>query len=98
MVRAGTLTPTPIGGGGAVDEPAGDSDFQVGDRVVYPQHGAGTVVKRETREVLGEQSESLEIRVLASDMTVMVRADRAAEAGIRRVVGPPEVEALVAVL
>ncbi len=81
-----------------MDEPAGDSDFQVGDRVVYPQHGAGTVVQRETREVLGEQAEYLEIRVLASDMTVMVRADRAAEAGIRRVVGPAEVEALVAVL
>ena len=81
-----------------MDEPDGASGFQVGDKVVYPQHGAGTVVQRERRDVLGEEADYLTIRVLASDMTVMVRADRADEAGIRRVIGPPEVEALVAVL
>ena len=27
--------------------------FRVGDKVVYPHHGAGTVVKKESREVLG---------------------------------------------
>jgi CarD family transcriptional regulator len=81
-----------------VDEPAGASGYQVGDKVVYPQHGAGTVVQRERRAVLGEEADYLTIRVLASDMTVMVRADRAEEAGIRRVIGPVEVEAMVGVL
>ena len=33
--------------------------YKVGDKVVYPHHGAGTVVKRETREVLGEKREYL---------------------------------------
>ena len=27
--------------------------YKVGDKVVYPHHGAGTVVKREARTVLG---------------------------------------------
>ena len=30
--------------------------FDVGDKVVYPHHGAGTVVKKETREVLGRSA------------------------------------------
>ena len=78
-------------------EPAA-SAFQVGDKVVYPQHGAGTVVQRELRTVLGEECEYLTIRVLASDMTVMVRADRAEAAGIRGVIGTAEVDAVIAVL
>jgi CarD family transcriptional regulator len=81
-----------------VDEPADANDYQVGDKVVYPQHGAGSVVQRERRTVLGEEADYLTIRVLASDMTVMVRADRADEAGIRRVIGPAEVETLLGVL
>ena len=31
--------------------------YKIGDKVVYPHHGAGTVVKKEKREVLGEQRE-----------------------------------------
>ena len=35
--------------------------YKVGDKVVYPHHGAGTVVKREKKEVLGEKREYLTI-------------------------------------
>ncbi len=28
--------------------------FELGDKVVYPHHGAGTVVQKETKNVLGE--------------------------------------------
>jgi CarD family transcriptional regulator len=38
--------------------------YKVGDKVVYPHHGAGTVVKREKREVLGEKREYLTIKIL----------------------------------
>jgi len=33
--------------------------FEIGDKVVYPHHGAGTVVKKEKREILGEVREYL---------------------------------------
>ena len=46
--------------------------YKVGDKVVYPHHGAGTVVKREKREVLGEKREYLTIKILHNDMTVNV--------------------------
>jgi hypothetical protein len=38
--------------------------YKVGDKVVYPHHGAGTVVKKESREVLGEKREYLTIKIL----------------------------------
>jgi CarD family transcriptional regulator len=72
--------------------------FVIGDKVFYPQHGAGIVVDRQLREVLGEEREYLTIRVLASDMTVMVPVDRAEDAGLRSVVGPDEVEEIMGVL
>ena len=61
--------------------------YQVGDKVVYPHHGAGTVVKKEKREVLGEQREYLTIQILHNDMTVQVPAENCDKVGLRRVIG-----------
>ena len=61
--------------------------YKVGEKVVYPHHGAGTVVKKETREVLGEKREYLTIQILHNDMTVNVPADNAEIVGVRDVVG-----------
>ena len=60
--------------------------YKVGDKVVYPHHGAGTVVKKETREVLGEKREYLAIKILHNDMTVNVPADNADRVGLRKVI------------
>ena len=51
-------------------------EYKVGDKVVYPHHGAGTVTKKEKRNVLGQKREYLTIRILHNDMTVMVPVDR----------------------
>ena len=51
--------------------------YKVGDKVVYPHHGAGTVVKKEKREVLGEKREYLTIKILHNDMTVNVPTENA---------------------
>ena len=60
--------------------------YQVGDKVVYPHHGAGTVVKKEKREVLGEQREYLTIQILHNDMTVQVPSENCEKVGLRRVI------------
>ena len=59
---------------------------KVGDKVVYPHHGAGTIVKKETREVLGEKREYLTIKILHNDMTVNVPADNCDRVGLRKVI------------
>ena len=72
--------------------------YEVGDKVVYPQHGAGVVVRKDTTSVQGQDREYLIIQILHNEMTVMVPADAAAEAGLRAVIGAEEVEEVLDVL
>src|SRR6266571_1785311 len=72
--------------------------YKVGDKVVYPHHGAGTVVKKEKREVLGQQREYLTIKILHNDMTVQVPSENAEKVGLRRVIGEKEVGVVVKAL
>jgi CarD family transcriptional regulator len=65
---------------------------------VYPHHGAGTVVKKETREVLGEKREYLTIQILHNDMTVNVPAENADAVGLRKVINEDTVKEVVKAL
>jgi CarD family transcriptional regulator len=73
-------------------------DFEVGDSVVYPHHGAGRVLKKEMKEVLGEKREYLTIKILHNEMTVMVPTANASVAGLRRVIDAETLEKVVCVL
>ena len=72
--------------------------YKVGDKVVYPHHGAGTVVKKEKRDVLGEKREYLTIKILHNDMTVNVPAENAEKVGLRKVIGEDMVKVVVKAL
>src|SRR4051794_34317876 len=73
-------------------------DFEIGDNVVYPHHGAGKVVKKEDKEILGEVRQYLTIKILHNDMTVMVPCANAGKAGLRRVIDEETVKKVLAVL
>ena len=73
-------------------------DFEVGDNVVYPHHGAGVVLKKETKQLLGEKRDYLTIKILHNAMTVMVPCENAGRAGLRRVINQAEVKKVIKVL
>ena len=73
-------------------------EFEVNDNVVYPHHGAGKVLKKETKEIFGEKREYLTIKILHNDMTVMVPTCNAGVAGLRRVIDEDTVKKVLAVL
>lgn len=73
-------------------------DFEVGDEVVYPHHGAGLVLKKEVKKVFGEEREYLTIKILHNEMTVMVPCENAHLAGLRRVIDEATVKKILAVL
>ncbi|UJA20693.1 CarD family transcriptional regulator [Thermoleophilia bacterium SCSIO 60948] len=73
-------------------------DFQPGDNVVYPHHGAGVVLKKEAKELLGENREYLTIKILHNEMTVMVPCENAGVAGLRRVIDEEQIERVIGVL
>jgi CarD family transcriptional regulator, regulator of rRNA transcription len=72
--------------------------FKVGDKVVYPHHGAGTVVKKEQREVLGQKRDYLTIKILHNDMTVNVPCENAEKVGLRQVIDEQMVEKVLKAL
>jgi CarD family transcriptional regulator len=94
----------------AVDEDAVDEDelgdievlavieFEIGDSVVYPHHGAGRVIRKEMKTVLGESREYLTIKILHNEMTVMVPTANAAVAGLRRVIDPETCQKVLGLL
>ena len=72
--------------------------FDVGDKVVYPHHGAATIERRETKQAFGEEREYLVLRLAYGDLTLMVPADNTDEVGLREVINDEEVEEVFAVL
>jgi CarD family transcriptional regulator, regulator of rRNA transcription len=72
--------------------------FSVGDHVVHPHHGAGEVVAKRRRAMLGPIREYLTIRIAHIGMEVMVPSENASRVGLRRVISEGEAEKVVAAL
>lgn len=68
--------------------------FDVGDRVVYPHHGAALIVRRETRSFDGDETDYLVLEMAHGDLTLSVPAANAVEVGMRPPIGEDEVEDL----
>ena len=66
--------------------------FRVGDKVVYPHHGAAIIKGVEEREVMGEKREYFVLRLSYGDLTLLVPLDNTEEVGIRDVIGRDELE------
>jgi CarD family transcriptional regulator, regulator of rRNA transcription len=56
------------------------------------------VIRKETRELLGEKRDYLTIKILHNDMTVMVPCENAHRAGLRRVINEEQVKRVIDVL
>lgn len=72
--------------------------FNIGDRVVYPMHGAGTIESIEEKEVLGSTKRYYVLCLPISDMKVMIPVDNCEEIGLRDVISPEEVEKVLCTL
>jgi CarD family transcriptional regulator len=72
--------------------------FDVGDKVVYPHHGAAVIEGRETIQAFGEDRDYLVLRLSYGDLTLKVPADNTEEVGLRDIIDDEEVEEVFAVL
>lgn len=59
--------------------------FNIGDKVVYPMHGAGAITKIEEKELNGKLVKYLVLKMIVSDMTIMIPVDKAELVGLRKV-------------
>ena len=59
--------------------------FSIGDKVVYPMHGAGTIESIEEKEMFGDKSEYYIIKMPMNGMKLMVPTATATNVGVREV-------------
>src|SRR5829696_9002078 len=72
--------------------------FQVGDKVIYPNHGLGIVERIEEKTILGTTCGFYHLRIVANDTTVLVPVSNVDGVGLRRAIGDDEVERLFGLL
>lgn len=72
--------------------------FNVGDKVVYPMHGAGIIEGIEEREILGEKRRYFIMRMPIGDMKVMVPVDNIEEVGVREIINSTELDKVISIL
>ena len=64
------------------------SEFKVGDKAVYPAHGVGVIERIENKEISGAVLSFYVIRILDSDVTVMIPTGSAKSVGLREIIEP----------
>jgi CarD family transcriptional regulator len=68
--------------------------FEVGDKVIYPNHGLGIVKKIEEKTILGTTCGFYSLRMSASETTVLVPLDNVDGVGLRHAIADTEVKKL----
>ncbi len=71
--------------------------FNVGDKIVYPMHGAGTIDSIEEKNILGENQAYYVIK-MPGEVKVMVPTAKAEQIGVRNVIGKEEAEKVISIL
>lgn len=72
--------------------------FKVGDKIVYPMHGAGTVESIEEREILGEKQKYYVMKMPVGDIKVMVPTKNAEMIGVRDVINNETAKSVLDIL
>ncbi len=72
--------------------------YNIGDKIVYPMHGAGIIEQIEEKVILGERREYYVLRVPCGDMKIMIPVDKSDDIGVRAVITPKEMEEVLAIL
>src|SRR5215211_7090413 len=70
----------------------GNVTFQLGDKVIYPNHGLGIVERIEEKTILGTTCGFFHLRIVANDTTVLVPVANVDGVGLRKAITDEEVE------
>ena len=66
--------------------------YEIGEKIVYPMHGAGIIVDIEEKEVFGQTLDYYILKMPFEDMRVMIPVKTASNVGLRHVIDHVEVD------
>ncbi len=72
--------------------------FVIGDKIVYPMHGAGIIEQIEEKKILGEVRKYYILKVPCGDMKIMIPIESSQEIGVRSIISVDEINKVIQVL
>ncbi len=72
--------------------------YTVGDKVVYPMHGAGIIEEIEEKKILGETRKYYILRLPCGDMKVMIPVEASVRIGVREIISEEELKGVMSIL
>jgi CarD family transcriptional regulator len=72
--------------------------FKVGDMAVYPAHGVGVIERIENRKISGCQEDFYVMRILETNMIIMIPSSNATNVGLREIIDQNDVSKIFAIL
>ncbi|MDX9872299.1 MAG: CarD family transcriptional regulator [Clostridia bacterium] len=72
--------------------------FSIGDKIVYPMHGAGVIESVEEKEILGEMKRYYVMRMPIGEMKVMIPISNVTDIGLRKVIDEDGVSKVLTIL
>jgi CarD family transcriptional regulator len=72
--------------------------FQLGDLAVYPAHGVGVIESIEDKEISGQPQKFYIMRILDTNMIIMIPTRQAANVGLRSIIDTQAVSQIYEIL
>ncbi len=72
--------------------------FRTGEKVVYPGHGVGLIEGIQARSISGVQRRFYMLRILESEMTIMIPTENVATVGLRPIISKDMVSKVYRIL
>ncbi len=71
--------------------------YNIGDKIVYPMHGAGVIESIEEKEILGKRQKYYIMKMPIGEMKVMIPMASVQEIGIRCIINQKEAEGVIGI-
>ena len=66
--------------------------YNVGDKIVYPMHGAGVIESIEEKEILGNRQNYYVVKIPIGEMRVLIPTENVNNIGIREIISEKDAE------
>ena len=73
-------------------------EFEVGDKVIYPNHGIGIINEIATKTILDTTCGFYSLRMISTDTTVLVPTDNVEGVGLRKAIEEQEIKKIYTLL
>ncbi|MGV8906584.1 MAG: CarD family transcriptional regulator [Acetobacterium sp.] len=72
--------------------------YKIGDKIVYPMHGAGVIEAIEEREIFEERKPYYIMQIVSEGLQILIPVDKVDEIGVRNIVSQEVIDEMIETL